>query len=102
MKIIDADRIDFKELGKGGGDFTNDEVKALKKLINSQPSVVPCEIGETVYWIDLLGQVNTVIVGGFCFGITDENGNSPIGSLGCNIFTTLEEAEAAKQKMNAK
>ena len=102
MKIIDADRIDFNDLFKGNVKLAKDELKALKKLIEAQPSIVPCEIGETVYWIDLLGQVNKVTVGGFSFGIIDKKGNSPIGSFGCNIFTTIEEAEEAKQKMKNK
>lgn len=102
MKIIDADKIDFNELTKGNVEFTNNEIKALKKLIEAQPSMVPCEIGETVYWVDLIGQVNKITVEGFSFGIIDKNGNSPIGCFGCNIFTTIEEAEEAKRKMKNK
>jgi len=100
MKIIDADKIDLNEIIKGIN-LTNDEAESLRRLIKAQLSLVPCEIGENVYWIDLLGQVNKVTVEGFCIGIIDKNGNSPIGSFGCNIFTTIEDAEEANRKRSA-
>jgi hypothetical protein len=65
------------------------------KNIKNEKLEAPCKIGDTIYWIDLLGQINQVKVAGFTIGIVTDDGDSPIGNFGTSLFVSKEEAEKA-------
>ncbi len=82
MRLIDADKIDFGEVYKGGSDFARDMREAAKELIDRQPvaydvdkvverlnkasDYYECEEQgrEHVQMIDLTDAVEIVITGG--------------------------------------
>lgn len=102
MRLIDADKIDFGEIIKGDSEFAKDIREAVDEVIRKQPSLTPCSIGDTIYWIDLLGNIIEEKVAEFTIGVINENGKSPIGYFGANLYATREEAEAKRQKRKEK
>ncbi len=72
--------------------------KTLNQLLEMGMLLPPCNIGDTVYWLDACLHIVPVEVGGFKVEVVGKNGNTYVGG----VYSTEEEAKAQREKLRAK
>lgn len=75
---------------------SNDEIAdlILNKLFEFGAMLPPCNVGDTVYWLDAVNHITPFEVGGFNIQFRDKEGNAYLGSWDNGIYPTENLAKA--------
>lgn len=68
--------------------------KTLNQLLEMGMLLPPCNIGDTVYWLDAVNHIKPFEVGGFDIQFRDKEGNCYLGSWDNGIYPTENLAKA--------
>lgn len=72
--------------------------RTLNQLLEMGMLLPPCNIGDTVYWLDACLHIVPVEVGGFKMEVVGENGNTYVGG----VYSTEDEAKSQREHFRKK